>query len=84
MKMLWWNYRKAFKDEVIRKIYYKTDKNERNIPIDNAKLIKSRLSKIRIKMKIFMTVKICTVEHNDDWYSYWREGNKVNRIGNHY
>ena len=77
-------YRKAFKDEELERYIIKTDKkNEKgiNYSIDNAKLIKSRLAKLGIKNENIHDCKICTVEHNDDWYSYRREGNKANRIG---
>ena len=77
-------YRDTFHDEDLDKYIIKTDKkNEKgiNYSIDNFKLIESRLIKLGIKKSNIHDCGICTVDNNDDWYSYRAEGDKSNRIG---
>ena len=68
----------------MEKYIIKTDKrNDKgiNYSIDNSKLIESRLIKLGIKKSNIHDCGICTVDNNDDWYSYRAEGDKSNRIG---
>ena len=77
-------YKKSFTDEELDKYIVKTNKiNEKgiNYSIDNSKLMKSRLLKLGIKKSNIHDCGICTVDNNDDWYSYRTEGDKANRIG---
>ena len=77
-------YRDTFHDEDLDKYIIKTDKkNEKgiNYSIDNSKIIESRLIKLGIKKSNIHDCGICTVDNNDDWYSYRAEGDKSNRIG---
>ena len=77
-------YRDTFYDEDLDKYIIKTDKrNEKgiNYSIDNFKLIESRLIKLGIKKSNIHDCGICTVDNNDDWYSYRAEVDKSNRIG---
>lgn len=77
-------YKETFHDEDLDKYIIKTDKkNEKgiNYSIDNSKLIESRLIKLGIKKSNIHDCGICTVDNNDDWYSYRAEGDISNRIG---